>query len=367
MGNVREKDIKLMTIPDPVPGAANSGTVIIGRRFSPQQQILLYEPEEWEEFIHEWVHSQRSKYKDVLRMSGSGDEGIDIAGLVGDDGLNGEWDCFQCKHFKNPIASSKAMPEIAKILWYSYRGDYAPPRHYYFVAPQGCSTQLTALLKKPGATWDYLREHWKTQCADAISQGTTVKLTGGFLKHAEKFDFGIFSFRTALEIIDEHRFTPYFTSRFGGGLPPRPAVDIPPVHIHDSESRYINQLFEAYSDRTDQPITNIPALAPWTELTKHFHTQREYFYHAESLRNFARDTVPPGTFKELQEEVYEGVVGVASRSDHADALSRLDAVTDASTKVQITANGLLTVLKGKDRKGMCHQLANEERLQWRKP
>ncbi len=38
--------------------------------------------------------------------------------------------------------------------------------------------------------------------------------------------------------------------------------------------------------------------------------QRERFYHAESLKNFARDTVPTGTFDALQDEIYHGVIDV---------------------------------------------------------
>ena len=36
--------------------ATSSAQVIHGRLIPPQQQILLYSPDEWEEFVNEWVH-----------------------------------------------------------------------------------------------------------------------------------------------------------------------------------------------------------------------------------------------------------------------------------------------------------------------
>ena len=87
-------------------------------------------------------------------------------------------------------------------------------------------------------------------------------------------------------------------------------------------------------------------------MREHFHRQREAFYHAESLRVFARDTVPPGTFESLQEDIYDGVVDTHDAS-HPDGY------------LQITANALISCTKPKDRDGICHQLANEDRLRWK--
>ena len=61
--------------------------------------------------------------------------------------LLGVWDNYQCKRFLNrPIYPSDAWPEIGKILWYSFKGDYRAPRRYYFVAPRGVGTTLAGYL-----------------------------------------------------------------------------------------------------------------------------------------------------------------------------------------------------------------------------
>jgi hypothetical protein len=48
------------------PSTASS--VPYGKQLQPQQHTLLYSPSEWESFIHEWIHSQRSRYRKVLRF-----------------------------------------------------------------------------------------------------------------------------------------------------------------------------------------------------------------------------------------------------------------------------------------------------------
>ena len=143
-------------------------------------------------------------------------------------------------------------------------------------------------------------------------------------------------------------------------------ADTPPPDPAPSESRYLQQLFYAYGDHKGQPCDDTSSLAAWPELVAHFKRQREVFYHAESLRNFARDNVPQGTFEDLQDEVFSGVIEVES-AEHDDGLARVNAVTQAAAQLSMTANGLISVTKIQDKKGICHQLANEDRLKWVKP
>jgi len=84
------------------------------------------------------------------------------------------------------------------------------------------------------------------------------------------------------------------------------------------------------------------------------------------LRVFARDSVPPGTFESLQDEIHSGVVDVAE-ADHVDRFERVKAVTRAARQLGLTSNALLSCAKATDRDGICHQLANEDKLLWTKP
>ena len=353
-------------VPAPKGGAISSTKVLHGRIVPPQQQVLLYSSAEWEEFIHEWVHFQKTKFRKVVRMSGANDMGIDVAGLCDAKGFKSVWDNFQCKHYDNALTPSDAVPEIGKMLWHSFNGEFVLPRTYYFVAPKECGMTLKKLLLDAAALKAKLFEKWDDWCANTITKKQTIALAGDFEKHVQACDFSRFTFKTLLEVIDEHRLTPYYAARFGGGLPDRAPVDVPPVEPGQNESRYLQQLFEAYAEHKKLPLATVGELAPWQDLVDHYNRQREFFYHAESLRNFARDTVPPGTFEDLQDEVHAGVIEVEA-SEYIDGYARLGAVSQAAAQLPLTASGLISVTRIQDKRGICHQLANVDRLRWKKP
>lgn len=351
-------------IESPEGTTTSAAKVFFGKVIPPQQQIILFSSDDWEAFIEEWAHYQKTKYAKVVRVGGAHDMGIDVAGLVDKNGFHGVWDNYQAKHYGDPITPGTAIPEIAKCLWHSYSGHYSAPRGYYFMAPKDCGPKLKKLLLDKKALKELLTSKWDDWCADAITSTQTIKLDGSFKAYVDAFDFGIFTFKSALDLIEEHRQTPYFSTRFGGGLADRPSPKAPPTSPVEGESRYLQQLFEAYTDHKKTSVADLDALAAWPPLTEHYHRQREFFYHAESLKSFARDTVPPGTFEELQEEIFAGVVDLTCES-HADALVRLNAVTKAASDLSLTANGLISVVKVQDRRGICHQLANADRLRWK--
>ena len=274
--------ITVNEVPDPPSqSTASSAKILHGRLVPPQQQILLYSAAEWEEFILEWAHYQKTKYKKVVRLSGANDMGIDVAGFTDDKGFFGVWDNHQCKHYDDPLTPSTALPEIGKALWHGFNGKFALPRRYYFMAPQDCGMSLKKLLLNSAELKNKLIEKWDDWCADAITSTEVIPLTGEFAKFVQSADFWSFTFKTALEAIDEHRHTPYHAARFGGGLPDRPQATTPPTHPAQMESRYLQQLFESYGDHHHAPVSCLTDLNAWQDLVEHYHRQREYFYHAE--------------------------------------------------------------------------------------
>lgn len=344
---------------------ASSAKIQFGKVIPPQQQILIYSPEEWEAFIQEWATGKKPSYVKVVRLAGATDMGIDVAGLMTASGFFGIWDNFQCKHYDSALTPGDALPEIGKMLWHSFQKKFLSPRVYRFMAPKGCGISLQRLLLNPNSLKDKLFNKWDDWCAGKITSTETIKLEGDFRAYCEEYDYSSFNYKNPLEVIDEHRLTPYFPARFGGGLAARPAPGAPPTIPSDDESRYLHHLFEAYGDNKKVMLENVGDLGPWPELTSHYHRQRESFYQAESLRNFARDTVPPGTFESLQDEVHAGVVDLVE-AIHQDGLACLKAVTQAATMLPLTENGLISVVKIQDRRGICHQLANVDRLIWKK-
>ncbi|MDA3273533.1 hypothetical protein O0074_28450 [Pseudomonas aeruginosa] len=354
------KDINKPPIPATVVTAAQ---VANGPVMPPQQRLLTYSPGEWEGFVEEWAYyCLTTKYEHVQRFSGAGDMGIDVAGFADGERLQGIWENFQCKHYDHAIRPSDVWTEFGKVIWYSYKGEYAAPRRYYFVSPLGAGTSLSRLFSNATKLREELFANWDKHVKGAITSTQEVLLDAELRAYVDTFDFSIFDAKTALQLVDDHRATPVHTARFGGGLPTRPASEKPPQEVAVTESRYVTQLFGAYSEHTKTIVTD-PSTLSVPKLKDHFRRQREAFYEAESLRVFARDSVPPGTFEPLLDDIHDGVIDTHD-GNHADGYEKVCAVTKAARDMQITANALITCTNPKDRDGICHQLVNEERLRW---
>lgn len=147
------------------------------------------------------------------------------------------------------------------------------------------------------------------------------------------------------------------------GSPPRPVCDPPPNDLGTHEARYVRQLLDAYGDFAGKQLADLNALDAHGNFRRDFARQRERFYSAEALRNFSRDTVPAGTFDALQEEVFQGVVDV-SDAPHTNGYARMKATVAQAALVTSTSNPLASAMQVQDRQGICHQLANEDRLTW---
>jgi hypothetical protein len=63
-------------------------------------------------------------------------------------------------------------------------------------------------------------------------------------------------------------------------------------------------------------------LAAHEPLHRHLLRSRERFFHAESLRNFSRDTLPPGEFEDLQEEFFDAVIDTVEDTSKVDPENR---------------------------------------------
>ena len=336
-----------------------------GPKIDPLKIIQIYEASEWETFIDEWVHSLKTTYVSVMRPTGAGDKGIDIAGFCDADQLLGVWDNHQCKHYTSPLSFGVVAPEIGKMLWYSFSQEYKAPRACRFIAPKGASTSLSLLLSNADKLKARVIAEWDKTISGKITSTGPVTLEGKFLDYVGDFDFRIFSAEQPRTIIEAHSRTPYHIGRFGGGLPSRPRPDAVPVEIGETEATYTSKLLDAYAEHKGETIVAVSHLDKWASLKSHFHRSREAFYHAESLRVFVREKVEPGTFEGLQNEILDGVLDTHD-GEHADGYARVVAVTEKAQSLVLDAHPLNRSAFPTDRRGICHQLANDGKLTWRR-
>lgn len=359
---ISDGDLKEIT-PRAPKKASSAAHVHSGTPIPKVARVRIFSPDEWEEFIEEWATSLSTSYKKVRRFGGAGDLGVDIAGFCTDWGFEGEWDNYQCKRYDHPLRPGDIWVEIGKIIYYSFCKEYVPPKAHYFVCSRDIGTKLEKLLNKPTALKVQAQKYWEQHCQKGITTTKEIKLEGQLKEYFEAFDFKTFSSKSHLDLVNDHAKTSFHSVRFGGGLPERPNPNLPPATPAPNESRYIRQLLDAYGDHLGTRLTDSSALDNDQKLKGDYLRQRERFYHAESLRNFARDTVPEGTFDSLQDEIYHGVVDIVEGA-HANGFERMKATVAQASQVAATANPLASAVKSQDRQGICHQLANEDRLIW---
>lgn len=358
-------DSDLIEINPKIPTCSASALHIQnGLPISKVARVCTFSPNEWEEFVEEWANSLNNLYPKVRRMGGAADLGIDIAAFSSDQGFCGIWDNYQCKRYDHPLRPSDIWIEIGKIIYYSFLKKYIPPRKHYFICSKGISTSLEKLLN--GSSSELKKkteENWNDYCFKKISSVQDISLIGQLGAYFSTFDFSIFSSKSHVELIEMHSKTPFHAVRFGGGLKPRPNPITPPPIPIDSESKYIKQLLDAYSEHLGSNVINPIDLEKHPVIKRDYLRQRERFYHAESLRNFARDTVPEGTFDALQTEIFHGVIDICENSHH-NGFERMRATVTQAANVVIGSNPLSSAVRTQDRQGICHQLANDHRLIW---
>lgn len=348
--------------PPTVSASFNPSRVQYGAPIPPIKRVQIFSPEEWELFILEWAHELKRKYHDVERCGGAGDQGRDVIAYASPN-PGGPWDNYQCKHYDKPVPPSVAWLEFGKLCYYTYLGAYTVPRHYYIVAPKDVGTSLSKLIDKPESLRDQLIAEWPSKCERHITSTERVPLEGGLLDHVRVFDFSIVRKISTLEVLSQHRTSPNHIYRFGGGLPDLPPASAPPEEIAVEEARYVQHLLDAYGDHIGTGVSTPGDVEHRPDLKDHFQRSREYFYQAETLRNFSRETLPPGAYEALQEEVYHGVVDTANM-DHADGYRRVQSTTQQARNLQITGHPLIQGMHSNHRCGICHQLANDDRLVW---
>ncbi|MHA3126760.1 ABC-three component system protein [Legionella pneumophila] len=337
----------------------NNGPTVL-----PQQRIQIYDDKEWEQFTEECAYSLKQKYKNVRRAGGAGDQGIDIVAFKTSNDFDGKWDNYQCKHYDHPLRPSDVYLELGKLCYYTFIKSYTVPENYYFIAPQGIGTSLGKLIRGNHSELKKLFiEGWGKYCQKKITLKNEVTLTEEFKQYVDAFDFSIIKDISLLELLDIHRETPYYHHRFGGGLPSRPNSVSPPEEIAEIEAVYIRKLFNAYAEFLQKDHCTMADVDKSHALKKHLSNARIHFYCAESLHKFSRDYLESGEFERLQDIIFTGIENIIL-SEHTHGFERVKNAIQEAFKIQIDSHPLKERLDTLDRAGICHQLANNNKLSW---
>jgi hypothetical protein len=348
-------------------GHVTNEQILYGVPLPALDRLRILSPEQFEDFVLEWIDGHLSKkYVKVMRCSGAGDKGRDVVAYIDPLGTpHAQWDNYQCKHYGDKLTPSEFLVEIGKLCYYTYIKAYTVPNRYYLVTSAGIGPALARLFESPEQMRAELLDRWDKLCEKNITRDRSIPLTGEFLDYVRSFDMAILEWIPELELIKQHQQTRWHAPRFGGGLTMlRPQQKPVSLQIQPNETRYVEQLFAAYSDHLDENVLSREDIAQNEELIKHFDRQRVCFYSAESLKHFERDALPDNTvFEGVKEELYQGVADTCYAS-YSDGYERVQKTVSMAQKVQISSNPLSPHIKPQDRTGLCHHLANEDRLKW---
>ncbi len=351
--------IDVTEIPDPPTRSLSSANVGVSL-ISKINVLKVIEPGEWEDFTLELAADWKKKYSRAVRCGGAGDMGRDV--IVYQKEGSSEWENFQCKHYNSPIGVAEAAVEIAKLVYYSFKGEYTLPLKYYFVTPQGVSAKLLNTLNNPEKLKNELIKRWDKACASKITTTETVSLTEEIKEYIQEIDFNIFDHIPPIKLIELHKNTSYHINRFGASFPERPEAETPPHAITSNDSTYTEELLRAFSEEEKSEVTteNLPAHAKYLE---EFSSARRSFYSSENLERFSRDWLKNDSYNKLTEECYDAVSPVVN-NEHKNGYKRYLATLTQAASVNYSSHPLHPYIEIKDKKGLCHQLVNSEKMRW---
>lgn len=336
---------------------------LVGAPVEPLKRLQILTDEEFERLVEAWADRLAARYPSVARLAGAGDQGLDVVGFTTTKKFLDPWDAFQCKRREAPLAPTDVLVDIGKVVWYVSKGHYSCPRAYAFACNRGIGTKLNKLLGNALQLKAYVRDHWDSHIATNITSTQIVRLDGPVAVTFEALNFSIFGALKPTQLLSDLEGSAYYLKTFGGGLPQRPQISDIPAEILAHEMIYVEKLRSAYETATGRPIPDIAGIAKSRRLSRHFEHQRRAFYSAESLREFSKDSVPAGTFEAIQQDVEDGIQPVLAMR-HDTPLDRLNATLAHAVTLPLANNPLVAVCTNSDKSGVCHQLANDDRIDW---
>lgn len=150
---------------------------------------------------------------------------------------------------------------------------------------------------------------------------------------------------------------------------PRPREMVVPNEPTDEELAYITQLLEAYAEAAGVTELSRSALSGYPKYNNDLRQRRKEYYAAETIRRGTREVFKESDadqFELLKEETYDGIFDIHSQ-DYKSGYDRLLKVMTQVSSIQINKCSLSKLpewIGNKEKKGVCHILANDGRISW---
>ena len=179
--------------------------------------------------------------------------------------------------------------------------------------------------------------------------------------------FSIFRAKQPLDLISEHAKTRYHLTVFGAPLILRPQPPAPPSGVAAGETEYVSQLYDVIGEALGVIVSGTKDFAHSSFYVRFFDRSRITFYCAEGLKELARDQMADTAFFDtLLDEFADGLFHDYT-AHGLTGMQRLLNTVKAAQALQLGGHVLAPHVLANDREGMCHQMANEKRVNWCEP
>lgn len=357
-----------LSTPTPWPNAnARLLGLGVGLPVNPLDRLAQFSAAEFERFTLEWASDYLTKQVGIIEVQqrgGAGDKGRDvITWLDQADIIPRRWCLYQCKHYDSRLGTAAGIAEIGKVLYYTFKGDYTIPDEYWFVTHQGVVGPLQDLLDDPDKMKQHVLDNWDKQCSSQIIK-ENIPLDGPLTQHINTFPFNIFKAKQPLQLIEEHSKTRYHLAVFGAPLINRPPPKSPPSTVLESEIGYITQLHNVIGKDIGIQVTKYSDFSHSIFHKTIFERSRVTFYHAENLKELARDQMTDAAFFDtLMDEFRNGLFHIYFYSS-CSGLTKMKDTINAAQTLNLGGHVLAPHVTANDREGICHHMANENIVTW---
>ncbi len=337
-----------------------------GGVIQPSSQVLLLNPDQWEEFILVAARQRDlpggTRYAVVKRLGGAGDGGRDIEARYGQALERDCWDLYQAKHYAQGLTHTDAFPEIAKFFKQLALKTYPRPSYYYFCCPRAVGNDLHNTMASGAAAFKAkFLDAWKNEHTGM--KGRAPELTQVVHAAIDDFDFDHFIECPVHNLLTWHALDRAAHHDMFGIVPKRGDDDPMPLQPANHEDVYVDELLRVYTEHKASPVIRIDV--PGSDYEDHFTAQRQTFYCAEGLQRFSRDIYPhEDEFERLLDMVYAGIRPTVAQLRHKTGMDRVDAAIANASTLQVQESRLSAQLRGGDLPGTCHHLVNGGKLTW---
>ncbi|MBU0278738.1 ABC-three component system protein [Gemella sp. zg-1178] len=137
----------------------------------------------------------------------------------------------------------------------------------------------------------------------------------------------------------------------------------PDANISSEDEKYVQALYELYSEITNIDITssNINSLLP--NLKNHYETQNKSYFALEQKQRAIRDVFDDGEYQMeiLKEDAFSGIE-MTYLNHYTTGLERLNAILEKITTITLdnsTLKNIIGLIGNLEKRGICHVLVND--------